>query len=286
MKSDCPSATLDPVILIFHPSNAPRVSSSDGALEFEEEGAITLPIQKLFKDAMVKVLTDFAGFRESSILDIESRLRVNWSDDSEFPATHVVRLVGPEVSAEAVAVFRAAAQFVIRELVPQRSTGEIEMAHLLTGADKEFLGTLGRRIAGKFANKSITQGFVVWFGSADLNGVTIQGVMAPLLIDEKVNSTMRARGYSMGFDETKNTVIINCVEAANDNGEPINTSTRLELNCHDARMFLTIAQAYVNRSQISFMALVQKDAKHKKEVLTLTQLSEIAANDPADFTLE
>jgi hypothetical protein len=267
-------------------SNAPTVSSSDGALEFEEEGAITLPIQKSFKDAMVKVLADFAGFRESSILDIESRLRVNWSDDSEFPATHVVRLVGPGVGYEEVAVFRAAAQFAIRELIPQRSTGEIETEELLTGAEKEFLGTLGRRIAGKFANKPITQGFVVRFGPDDLNGVTIQGVMAPLLIDEKVNFTTKGRGYSMGFDESKNTVFIHCVEGANDTGEPINTSTRLELNCHDVRMFLTMAQAYVNRSQILFMALVQKDARQKKEVITLTQLSEIAANDPDDFTLE
>ncbi len=277
----------DSIVLIFHPSNAPNFFNSDGVLEFDGEGSIALPIQKQFKDAMVKMLTEFAAFRQSPVVDVESRLRVDPNNEPEFPATHVVRLVGQDVGINDVERFRAAAQFVVREFMPQRSIEEIEMEHFLSEDEKKFLGICARCIAAKFANKSITQGFVVRFGPADLHGVIVQGVMAPLLIEEKANTTIHGEARPVGFDANKHTIILSCDEAANDPRESPFSKGPVELHCHDAQMLFTVAQAYLNRAQVSYTALVQLAAKTQKPVITLTCLREVeVANDPGHFDLD
>lgn len=274
------------IILVLHPSNAPNVFTADGALEFEEERSIALPDQKLFKDSIIGVLTEFAGFRQSPELRLEARLRVDSRHGTEFPATHVVRLVGVNVNVEDVAIFRAAAQFAIQQLVPQIPIGEVSVDHLLAQDEKVFLTERGRAVAKKFANKSITRGFMVWFGPGDTTGVTVQGVMPSLSLDEKANATINGRGRPIGFDETNGTITLNCTDAANDSEERIMASTKLVFRCPDARMFTTIAKAYVNRSHVSFIALSQRDAKQKRDVITLTQLREVAAKDPDSYELE
>lgn len=277
----------DLVILVFHPSNAPNIVSADGALEFDSDGSIALPVQKQFKDLMVRVLTDFAVFRQSPVVNVESRLRVDPHNETEFPATHVVRLVGNGVSVNDVEVYRAAAQFTVREFIAQRSIDEIDMEHFLSEDEKVFLSDRAQEIAEKFANKTITQGFVIRFGPADHSGVIVQGVMAPLLIEEKANTTIRGCARPIGFDENRNTIILFCDEAANDSGESPFSKGPMELRCYDAQMLFTVAQAYVNRAHVSYTALVQRAAKTKKAVLTLTGLWEVeGANDSENFELD
>lgn len=277
----------DLIVLVLHPSNAPNIVSADGALEFDSDGSIALPVQRQFKDAMVRVLTEFAVFRQSPVVDVESRLRVDPHNETEFPATHVVRLVGNDVGINDVEVFRAAAQFTVREFIAQRSIEEIDMEHFLSEDEKEFLSDRAQDIAAKFANKSISQGFVVRFGTADPHGVLIQGVMAPLLIEEKVSTTLSGLAQPKGFNESTSTIILFYHEAANDSGESPHSSGPIELHCHDVQMLRTVAQAYANQAQVSFTALVQQAAKTKKVVLTLTGLREVeVANDSENFELD
>jgi hypothetical protein len=276
----------DSIVLIFHPSNAPNFFNSDGVLEFDGESSIALPMQKQFKDAMVKILTEFAAFRQSPVVDVESRLRVDSHNETEFPATYVVRLVGHDIGVSYVERFRAAAQFVVRTFMAQRSIEEIEVEHLLSEEEKDFLRVCAGRIAAKFANKSIPQGFVVRFGPDDPHGVIVQGIMAPLLIEEKLNTTISGSARPMGFDVDKNTVILLCDQAANDPGESTYSKGPIELHCQDSQMLTTLAQAYVNCAEVSFTALVQLATKTKKPVITLTCLQEEkVANDPKSFDL-
>ncbi|MEP3590571.1 MAG: hypothetical protein ABJN18_13490, partial [Marinobacter sp.] len=215
MKVSQPRA-LDCSLLVMHPICAPNVYSSDGALEFEEEGALVLPNQKLFKDAMVKALSEIIAARKDPHIAVESRLRVQPNEASEFPATHVVRLIGSGVTQANVAIYRAAAQCILSDLVPQRSLGELDSVDLLGEADVELIREVGKSVSARFANKSITQGFVVRFGLEDLNGVAVQGVMPELVLEEHVDEAIEGVGLPLAFDVQKTTVVIWMSEAAND----------------------------------------------------------------------
>jgi hypothetical protein len=280
-----PSVTFDASILVLHPLSAPQVFNAEGALEFEEEGALVLPVQKQLKDAMVRVLSEFAEFRKTPAIAVESRLRVESQDESEFPATHVVRLVGVGVTSAEVMVFRAAAQVILSSLVPQRSLAEPDMGSSLQENEKCFLRELGDGIAAKFAGKSITQGFVVKFGNADLHGVSVQGSMPALALEQGASGTLEGVGKPLGFNEEKSTAILWFTGAANDDGLSLGRE-RLEVLCHNLDFLRTLAHAYANRNLVKFKAIRQPEARKKRSVITLLELSEVAANNPDQFQLE
>lgn len=273
------------IILVFHPANAPSIFSTDGVVEFEEDAGISLPTQKAFKDAVVKVLMEFAEHRSSGGLEISARLRVDTGSQSGYPAAHVVRVAGHGVTAQETRVFRAAAQYVVGEFVAQMSLGERGEQRLLSAEDQAFLSDRSREIGRKFANKSITQGFVVRFGASDEHGTVIQGQMPPMPVVEKSNGTVTGFAYPVGFDARSHTVVLK-TEAANDDGKPLRKTQDVVFKCLDAQMLKTVAQAYINASRLSFKALLQRDSPNRKGDLTLTALSEVAANDDQSFELE
>ena len=277
--------TLDASILILHPACAPCVFHSGGALEFEEEGALVLPAQKQIKNSMIHVLNEFLSFRKTPAIGVESRLRVESRDGTEFPATYVVRLVGSGVTSAEVMVFRAAARFILNAFVPQRSLGDQETDHLLQETEKVFLRELGDGVAAKYAHKSITQGFVVRFGNVDPHGVTLQGIMPALDLEQRAYGTIEGFGRPMGFDEQKSTATLWFTRFANDH-ESSPDEGRLKILCHDLDFLRTIARAYANRNQLEFKALRQPEARKKKPVITLLELREVAANDLDQFELK
>ena len=277
--------TLNAAILVLHPLSAPNVVHSGGALEFEEEGALVLPSQKQLKDTMVRVLNDFVSFRKTPAIAVESRLRVEPQDGTEYPATHVIRLVGSGTTPAEGMVFRAAAQVILTALISQRSFGEQETDHVLTEEEKLFLNELGGDVAAKFASKSITQGFVVRFGATDLHGITVQGVMPPLALEQSAHGTIEGVGRPLGFDEQKSTAIFWFSKAANDGGK-VPYEGRLEIVCHNLDFLRTVARAFANRNLLEFKALSQPEPKKKKPVITLLELREVAANDQDQFKLE
>mgnify|MGYP005862639163 FL=1 len=279
------SKSFDASILVLHPLSAPHVFNADGALEFEEESALVLPVQKQLKDAMVRVLGEFADFRATPAIALESRFRVESQDESEFPATHVVRLIGSGATTTEVLVFRTAAQFVLGQLVPQKSLGEQGTDHLLNEKEKIFLTGLGEGVAAKFANKSITQGFVVRFGIDDLHGLTLQGMMPTLDLEQRAQGIVEGVGRPMGFDEQKSTATLWFRQAANDQ-EQSPDEGRLEVLCHDLDFLRTLARAYANRKMVEFKALKQSEARKKRSVITLLELREVADNDSDQFQLE
>ena len=278
------SDTFDPLILILHPASAPCVINSSGALEFEED-ALVLPMQKKLKDAMVRVLNDFANFRQKPF-SIESRLRVESHDEKDFPATHVVRLVGSEASSSEVMVFRAAAKFILGELIPQKSIGEQTTDDLLDKQEKSHLKKSGSGIAAKFGGQSISQGFVVKFGTYDdLDGVAVQGQMPALELEQSAYETIEGVGRPMGFDEQKSIAFLWFIKAGN-NGDESPNEGRFEVLCHNWDFLRTLAQAYVNRNIVEFRALKQSEPRKKKSVITLLDLREIAADELDQFQLK
>ncbi|SFE93382.1 hypothetical protein SAMN04487869_12617 [Marinobacter sp. DSM 26671] len=275
----------DTSVLVLHPSSAPSVFAADGALEFEEESSIALPMQKKLKDAMVVALSDFAKFRKTPDVALEFRLRVESQNGIEFPATHVVRLIGPEVVSSDVSLYRAAARFILAQWVKQRSLDEQETEHLLSEAEKAFLKEVGEGIAANFAGRSISRGFVVRFGMDDLGGLVIQGVMPSLTIDQAAQATVLGVGGPLGFDEVKGSVTMWISKSVSEDLQ-LPGSSRVQAQCHDLEALRVLAQAYANRNEIEFKALVQQDASNKKPVITILELKEVPLGDPDQFHLE
>ncbi|KPP97210.1 hypothetical protein [Marinobacter sp. HL-58] len=277
--------TLDTSILVLHPSSAPHVISTAGALEFEGETALVLPAQKQLKDKMVKVLNEFVSFRKTPGIAVEARLRIESQQRTEFPATHVIRLEGSGVTSDEVMVFRAAAQLILSSLVSQRSFGEQEMEHVLTEDEKFYLNELGSGVAAKFAGKSIPQGFIVRLGINDRHGINVHGNMQLLALKQSAHGTIEGVGRPIGFDEQKSSATLWFRKAANDDDESPNAG-KLEVLCHNLDFLRVLAGAYANRNQVEFKALRQPEARKKKSVITLLELREVAANDPDQFQLE
>ena len=279
------SVSFDGTIVVLHPASAPHVVNSGGVLEFEEESSIVLPAQKQLKDAVVSALNDFRDMRKVTSIFVEWRLRIEPTHDVEFPATYVVRLVGPRATASEVEVFRAAARWVFRDLIPQRILGEPEDEPVLSEKEKEFLRTLSRGMAAKFANRSIKQGVMVRFGFEDLSGATVQGVMPALTVEQKALGTLRATARPLGFDEQKGTVTLWATPGANDE-DASEIEGRTEILCHDLDFLRVFARAYANRSLVKFQVVSQQDARKQKTVLTLLELAEVAVDPAESFDLQ
>jgi hypothetical protein len=279
------SVSFDGTIVVLHPASAPHVVNSGGVLEFEEESSIVLPAQKQLKDAVVSALNDFRDMRKVTSIFVEWRLRIEPTHDVEFPATYVVRLVGPGATASEVEVFRAAARWVFSDLIPQRILGEPEDEPILSEKEKEFLGTLSRGIAAKFANRSIKQGVMVRFGFGDLIGATVQGVMPSLTVEQKALGTMWAAGRPLGFDEQKSTVTLWVTAGANDE-DASEIEGRTEILCHNLEFLRVFARAYANRSLVKFKVVSQQEARKQKTVLTLLELAEVAVDPAESFDLQ
>ena len=279
------SVSFDGTIVVLHPASAPHVVNSGGVLEFEEDSSIVLPAQKQLKDAVVSALNDFRDMRKLAATSVEWRLRIEPTHNVEFPATYVVRLVGPGATASEVEVFRAAARLVFRDLIPQRILGEPEDEPILSEKEQEFLGTLSRGIAAKFASRSIKQGVMVRFGFEDLGGATVQGVMPSLTVEQKALGTMWAAGRPLGFDEQKSTVTLWVTPGANDE-DASEIEGRTEILCHDLDFLRVFARAYANRSLEKFQAVSQQDARKQKTVLTLLELEEVAVDPAESFDLQ
>lgn len=279
------SVSFDATIVVLHPASAPHVVNSGGVLEFEEESSIVLPAQKQLKDAVVSALNDFRDMRKLSATSIEWRLRIEPTHDVEFPATYVVRLVGPGATASEVEVFRAAARFVLRGLIPQRILGEPEDEPILSEKEQEFLGALSRGISAKFANRSIKQGVMVRFGFEDLSGAKVQGVMPSLTVEQKALGTIWAAGRPLGFDEQKSTVTL-WVTAGSNHDDASELEGRAEIFCHDLEFLRVFARAYANRSLVKFQAVSQREARKQKTVLTLLELQEVAVDPAENFDLQ
>ena len=196
---------------------------------------------------------------------------------------HYMRLVGTGVTASEVEGFRAAARFVFRGLLPQSILGEPEDEHLLSTKEKKFLRTLSRGVAAKFANRSIKQGVMIRFGSEDLSGATVQGIMPSLTVEQKALGTVWATGKPLGFDEQKSTVALWVTRGTNDD-DASEIEGRTEVLCHDLEFLRVFARAYANRSLVKFQAVSQREARKQKTVLTLFELEEVAV-DPAESFL-
>ncbi|WP_303293564.1 hypothetical protein [Marinobacter sp. ST-43] len=285
MGIDEGSESFDGTIVVLHPASAPHVVNSGGVLEFEEDSSIVLPAQKQLKDAVVSALNDFQDLKKLAAISVEWRLRIEPAHNVEFPATYVVRLVGPGATASEVEVFRAAARLVFRDLIPQGILGEPEDESILSKKEQEFLGTLSRGIAAKFASRSIKQGVMVRFGFEDLSGATIQGVMPSLTVEQKALGTVRAAGRPLGFDEQKSTVTLWVTSGANHDDTP-ELEGRTEILCHDLDFLRVFARAYANRSLVKFQVVSQQDARKQKAVLTLLELAEVAVDPAASFDLQ
>lgn len=279
------SVSFDGTIVVLHPASAPHVVNSGGVLEFEEDSSIVLPAQKQLKDAVVSALNDFRDMRKVTSIFVEWRLRIEPTHDVEFPATYVVRLVGPGATASEVEVFRAAARWVFSDLIPQRILGEPEDEPILSEKEKEFLGTLSRGIAAKFASRSIKQGVMVRFGFEDLSGATVQGVMPSLTVEQKALGRMWAAGRPLGFDEQKSTVTLWVSPSANDE-DASEIEGRTEILCHDLDFLRVFARAYANRSLVKFQVVSQQEARKQKTVLTLLELEEVAVDPAENFDLQ
>ncbi|WP_431475264.1 hypothetical protein RVM24_08525 [Marinobacter sp. KM021] len=279
------SVSFDGTIVVLHPASAPHFFNAGGALEFEEESSIVLPAQKQLKDAIVSALSDFRDMRKLAATSVEWRLRIEPTHDVEFPATYVVRLAGPGATASEVDVFRTAARFVFRDLIPQRILGEPEDAPILSEKEQEFLRSSGRGIAAKFANRSIKQGVMVRFGYEDLSGATVQGVMPSLTVEQKALGTVQATGRPLGFDEQKSTVTLWVTPGANDE-DASELEGRTEILCHDLEYLRVFARAYANRSLVRFQAVSQQEARKQKTVLTLLELEEVAVDPAESFDLQ
>lgn len=195
-------------ILVLHPVSAPSVVNTDGALEFEEEGALVLPAQKQLKDALIQALIEYASCRKIAATCIKSRLRVDVGSNVEFPASYVLRLSGTDITSAEVNVFKAAARFVLAKLIPQQELGEPQTEHLLGEKDKHILRSLGEDVAARFAGKSFRQGIVIKFGSTDSQGIKLQGVMPALAIDHSSIGTVIGIARPLGLDEEKSTVTL------------------------------------------------------------------------------
>lgn len=285
MGIDEGSESFDGTIVVLHPASAPHVVNSGGVLEFEEDSSIVLPAQKQLKDAVVSALNDFQDLKKLAAISVEWRLRIEPAHNVEFPATYVVRLVGPGATASEVEVFRAAARLVFRDLIPQRILGEPEDESILSKKEQEFLGTLSRGIAAKFANRSIKQGVMVRFGFEDLSGATVQGVMPALTVEQKALGTVRATGRPLGFDEQKSTVTLWVTPSSSDDDTP-ELEGRTEILCHDLEFLRVFARAYANRSLVKFQVVSQQDARKQKTVLTLLELAEVAVDPAESFDLQ
>lgn len=280
-------ATYDTTILVLHPSTAPHVVNTGGALEFEEEGALVLPEQRHLKDALVRALNEFAICRKAEALVVEAWLRVDSKDDVEFPATYVVRLVGSGVTPADVEVFTAAARLVLAELIPQRAVGEPEVEPVLGEQDVSILQSLGTDVAARFANKSIKRGIMIKFGGGgeDLQGITMQGLMPALAVEQGSLGTIQGVARPLGFDEEKGAVTLMVKKRANDD-EDSHCEGRLDLLCHDLDFLRIVARVYANRGQVEFTAITQPEVRKKKPIITLLELSEAAAYDLDEFQLE
>lgn len=278
-------ATLDTTILVLHPSSAPHVVNTDGALEFEEEGALVLPAQKQLKDALIRALNEYANSQKTESVVVESRLRVDSRSDVEFPATYVIKLVGSGVTSVDVEAFSAAARLILAKLFPQRTLGEPEVESLLGMQDQDVLQSLGEDVAARFANKSIKQGIMIKFGSADPQGITMRGVMPALAVEQGSLGTIEGIARPMGFDEEKSIVILMVKKSAND--DESHCDGRIEMLCHDLGFLRIVAQVYANGGQVEFKATTQPGVRKKrKSVFTLQALSPVAANELDHFELE
>lgn len=285
MATQKSSTILDTTILILHPSSAPHVVNTDDGVEFEEEGAVVLPAQKQLKEAMIRALDDYASFRKTAAISMKSWLRVDSRSDVEFPATSVLRLAGSGVTSADVEVFTAAARLLLAKLIPQRALGEPEVERLLGKKEEDVLKSLGEAVAARFANKSIKQGITIKFGSADPQGIIMQGVMPALAVEQGSFGTIEGVARPLGFDEGKSTVTLMVKKSANDDEDP-HYEGRMEMLCHDLRFLRIVAQVYANRGQVEFRAITQPEARKKKPVITLLELSEVAVNELDQFELE
>src|SRR5690606_23512744 len=140
--------------------------------------------------------------------------------------------------------------------------------------EQEFLGSLSRGIAAKFANRSIKQGVMIRFGSEDLSGATVQGIMPSLTVEQKALGTVWATGKPLGFDEQKSTVALWVTRGTND-VDASEIEGRTEVLCHDLEFLRVFARAYANRSLVKFRAVSQREARKQKTVLTLFELEEV-----------
>lgn len=285
MVTDDSCKKIDTTILVLHPSSAPHVVNAGGALEFEEEGALVLPVQKQLKEALVRALSDFACARKSAGVIIESRLRVEPDTGTEFPATHVIRLVGSDVTAADVTEFRAAAQLILSTLVPQRMLGDTESEPPLSASEMETLRLLAEDVVAKFANRAIKQGVMIRFGGAELHGVTVHGVMPALTLEQRAMGTLHSTAKPMGFDEQKGHAIL-WVMPVTGSEEIAQIQGRIEVLCHDPELLRILAKAYANRSAVEFRALRQREARKQKMVMTLLELKELPSDRLDAFELQ
>jgi len=285
MVTDDSFKKIDTTILVLHPSSAPHVVNAGGALEFEEEGALVLPVQKQLKEALVRALSDFACARKSAGVIIESRLRVEPDTGKEFPATHVIRLAGSDVTAADVTEFRAAAQLILSTLVPQRMLGDTESEPPLSASEMETLRLLAEDVVAKFANRAIKQGVMIRFGGAELRGVTVHGVMPALTLEQRAIGTLHSTAKPVGFDEQKGHAIL-WVMPVTGSEEVAKIQGRIEVLCHDPELLRILAKAYANRSAVEFRALRQREARKQKMVMTLLELKELPSDRLEAFELQ
>ncbi|WP_394244146.1 hypothetical protein [Halopseudomonas laoshanensis] len=275
------SDAIDTTILVLHPSSAPHVVNAGGALEFQEEAELILPAQKQLKNSLVRALNKLADARKVDDVTVEWRLRVDPETGVEFPATYVVRLAGPNIKTTDVEDFRAAAQLILGKLVPQRALGELDPEPTLRSADLELIQPLAQEFASQFANRSITQGVMIRFGSAELDGVTVQGVMPTLIIEHNALEILSGVAKPMGFDESQDSAIL-LVIPKTDQDESSQIQGRTKFLCHNPDFLKTLATAYVGRRLLEFEAVRQRDARSQKTILTLRSLKEVPPSQTHD----
>jgi len=273
---------MDGIIMVSHQLSPPTVTHFNGALEFDGEGVFASAQQKLLRDFMAHALGEFARFRKDTNIDVESRLRLESPDETEFPATIIVRIIGTDISSAQVEDYRAAAQAITRVLVRQSSLGETDLVGRLTDEEQSFLSEKGNELQARFANRLVTQGFFVSFGAEQLGGVTIQGTMPTLVSDEAVQERIQGTARLIGFDEARLKVSLQ-VESVNDGAE---AKGRLEALCPNERFLRILAGAYANRHMVEFLALRQPSVGRSRSVITLVELEEISSNDPEFFQLD
>lgn len=210
-----PTENLDTIIAVLHPSTAPQVVSTGGALEFETNDDLIPPPQRRLKNALVRALSDFASRRQKSGLFVTSTLRIQ-PDDVEIPASCVIRLTGASVTMADVAEFQSAARLLLNRITPQTDLWNQPAEGMLQEESLDVLQPMAAELAQQFAGRTIKQGVMVRFGGAETDAMRIQGSMPALTIEHSATQLISGTARPVGFDEFKNLIALYVNSATDD----------------------------------------------------------------------
>ena len=273
------ASAIDTIIAVLHPSTAPNVVNTGGALEFETNDELILPTQRRLKNELVRALSDFANRRHKSGFFVTSTLRIQPDDDVEFPATCVIRLAGASVTRADVGDFQAAAKLLLTALIPQKEIWDLPNESVLQSDDLTVLQTIAKDFSHQFAGRAIRQGVMIRIAGKQSETLTIQGAMPALTVQHSATQLISGTARPIGFDEEKNLIALDVSSVTDDTQLPIHK--RVEVLCPTPAFLRILATAYANRNMLEFQALRQLDATNQKTILTMQSLKEVVLSPEA-----